>query len=92
MERISAATDNPVVILQHDKVAHVFADLRQRAGQQGAVAGVGRDECMNLLRIGQNRFTRAHGFLCALAKGFFLLSPILISLFLHGCAMPRPGP
>ena len=30
-----------LVVLENDKVADVLADLRQRAGQQRAVAGVG---------------------------------------------------
>ena len=57
----SAASDDAFVMLQHDKVADVFADLRQRARQERAVAGVGRDESVNLLGIGEDRFTRAHG-------------------------------
>src|SRR5580692_3888012 len=57
----SAASNNSSVMLQHDKIAHVLADLGQRARQQSAVAGVSRDESVNLLRIGQDRFTRAHG-------------------------------
>src|SRR6266853_763184 len=43
VEMKGAASDDAVVLLEHDKVAHVLADLRQRARQQSAVAGVGRD-------------------------------------------------
>src|SRR5208282_4186954 len=57
----SAAADDAPVMLEDDKVADVLADFRQRARQQSAIAGVGRDERMNLLGIGKNRFTRAHG-------------------------------
>ncbi len=48
----STASDDAPVILKHDKVADVLADLRQRARQQRAVAGVSRDESVNLLGIG----------------------------------------
>src|SRR5208337_5563106 len=44
----SAAADDAPVMLEDDKVADVLADFRQRARQQSAIAGVGRDERMNL--------------------------------------------
>src|SRR5208282_6570407 len=66
----SAASDDAAIMLEDDKVADVLADLRERARQQRAVAGVRRDERMNLLGIGKDRVTRAHGPPCAAAKRF----------------------
>src|SRR5216684_4992824 len=60
-------SDDASVILKHNKVADVLTDLRQRARQESAVAGVGRDESVNLLSVGQDRVTRAHGFPCSAA-------------------------
>src|SRR5260370_971250 len=62
-----AASDNASVVLKHDEIADVLADLRQRARQQSAVAGVGRDESVNLFGIWQDSFTRAHELPCAAA-------------------------
>jgi hypothetical protein len=68
----SAAADDASVMLEDDKVADVLADLRQRARQQSAIARIGGDESVNLLGIGKNRFTRAHGPPCgAAAFSFF---------------------
>src|SRR6266853_6810517 len=53
-----ATSDDAPVILKHNKVADVLTDLRQRARQESAVAGVGRDESVNLLSVGQDRVTR----------------------------------
>src|SRR5580658_4035823 len=56
-----AAADDAAFMLKDDKVADIFADLGQRARQQSAVAGVGRDQSMELFGIGKNRITGAHG-------------------------------
>src|SRR5260370_41600689 len=70
-----AASDNASVVLKHDEIADVLADLRQRARQQSAVAGVGRDESVNLFGIWQDSFTRAHELPCAAAgRGFFFFA------------------
>src|SRR5437588_8970159 len=58
MER-AAANDSPR-ILENDKVADVFTQFGQRTRQKRAVAGVSGDELMNLVGVGQDRFTRAH--------------------------------
>ena len=59
MER--AAADDVAVIFEHDEIAHVLADFGEGARQQGSVAGVGRDQFVDLLGVGQKGFTRAHG-------------------------------
>src|SRR5208282_215944 len=69
----SAASDDAPIMLEDDKVADVLADLRQRAWQQCAVARIGRDESVNLLGIGKDRVTRAHGSPCAAPKRFSFL-------------------
>ncbi len=78
----STASDDAFFLLQDDKVAHVFADFRQRARQKRAVAGVGRDESVNLLGIGKDRFTRAHGPPCAPGRSrlFFFVRALLRDL------------
>jgi hypothetical protein len=58
----SAASDNLIVALKHNKVTHVLADFRQGPGQKSAVAGICPDQSVNLLGVWQNRLTHAHGF------------------------------
>src|ERR1700733_5157190 len=59
MER--AAADDASFLFEDDEISDVLADLRQRAGQQSAVTGIGRDQIVDVLSIRQNGFTRAHG-------------------------------
>ena len=44
-----AAADDATIIFEDDEVSDVFANFRQRARQQRAVAGVCRDQVVNLL-------------------------------------------
>src|SRR5437868_8113329 len=54
------ADDAPVIFEDHE-IADVLANLRQGTRQQRAVAGVSRNQIVNLLCVGENCFTRAHG-------------------------------
>jgi hypothetical protein len=44
-------TDNLARILEHYKISHVLANLRERARQQGAVTRIRRDQIMNVPSI-----------------------------------------
>src|ERR1019366_1800955 len=86
----SAASDDASFMLEDNKVADVLADLRERARQERAVTGVGGDECVNLLGIGQDRFTRAHRPPCAAPGRSFLSRARVFAGTLHFYATPRP--
>src|ERR1700678_233129 len=64
VEMQSTASDDSSLILQNNEVTDILADLRQRPRQQSSIPGVGRDQGVNLLRIRQHRFTRAHESPC----------------------------
>src|SRR6202034_2913722 len=61
IEMQRATADDAPVIFEHHEVSDVLANLRQSARQQRAVAGISRNQVVDLLCVGQNRFTRAHG-------------------------------
>ena len=61
IEMKRATADDPVTIFKNHEIADVLADLRQRARQQSAVAGICRDQGMDLLGIRKARLTRTHG-------------------------------
>src|ERR1700733_353717 len=84
-----AASNDAPILLKHDKVADVLADLGQRARQQRAVARVGRDQRVNLLGVGKNRFTRAHQ---PLSRAASRRTSFSFGLILHVFAAPRPEP
>src|SRR5208282_289376 len=87
----SAASDDASIMLEDNKVADVLADFRQRARQEGTIAGVGRDESVNLFGIGKNRLTRAHGSPRAATQRFFLPWVGTCILTPHFRATPHPG-
>src|SRR3984885_15830896 len=70
-----AAADDTAFVFEDNKVPYGFANLREGARQQSAVARIGRNQFMDMFRIRQNRFTRAHGLPPAATR--FSFSPPL---------------
>src|ERR1700680_4543055 len=54
-------SDNHTAVFENHEIAHDLADLGQRSRKKRSVASVGRDQSMDPLGVGQDRFTRAHG-------------------------------
>src|SRR5580700_4010292 len=54
------ASNDAAFIFENHKVSYVLANLRQRARQQSAIARVAGDQIVDVLRVRQNGFTRAH--------------------------------
>src|SRR5450755_172963 len=60
VEMKRAASNDLAMIFENNEIAHIFAKVGKRSGQQSSVPRIGGNQFVDSFRIWKNGFTRSH--------------------------------